>query len=259
MELKIKRNEKGFSVFALLVALSLLGLIGYVLSSLMFSQQEATPRFLNSNWALYTAQAGLEWGQEYIKSNCKTFTTNPSSLFPQTQSLSTSAGTFSFTVSYSSGTLTSTSTVNNSRRSVALSTSTINCDISVDPAHPPYSSTQYVYFPLLNNSGSTLYPYQIDLAKSSSAALNQIDMQYFSAPNLYWSGSQVAISTTCTPTTFRFNSVPNYNTMSTGSNTNNYLKLQATSQTSGTWYMTIHYSTSFLLTNPKTVTLIFVI
>jgi len=262
MGMKIGRNERGMSLIALVVTISLLGVIGFIMSSLMVRQQETTPRFLDSTRALYTAQAGIEWATRYAKSDCTTFATNPSSLFPQTRSLSTPAGTWSFTVSYSSGsggTITSASTVGYGSRSVS---STVNpCEIILNPSSPPYKGTggsgeqKKVYFPLINNYTSNLYVYRIDLAKSSSGRLNE----FYLGSTHVWTGSSVNISTAPgSPTPFPF-SLVSYYTLPSGSTTGSYLEVQATPETGGTWYMTIYYSKQTDLSDPTSLTLSFVI
>ncbi len=243
--------------------MSLLGVIGFIMSSLMTRQQETTPRFQDSTRALYAAQAGIEWATRYAKDNCATFTTNPSSLFPQTRSLSAPAGTWTFTVSYSGGfggTITSTSTVGNGSRSVALA-SFNPCEISLIPGNPPYQGTggggdqKNIYFPLLNNYTSNLYVFRLDLSKNSSARLNEI----FMGSTHVWTGSAVNISTTPgSPTAFPF-SLVSYYTLSPGSTAGSYLNVQATSEVSGTWYMTIHYSKQTDLSDPSSVILSFII
>lgn len=62
----IKRGEKGISVIALIVAILLLGSIGYILSSLMSRSQESVPRTLDSSSAFHIAQGGSNFVGKYL-------------------------------------------------------------------------------------------------------------------------------------------------------------------------------------------------
>ncbi len=65
--LDIRREEKGISVIALIVAILLLGSIGYIMSSLMIRSQESTPRTLDSARAFYLTQGGVEFTGKYLQ------------------------------------------------------------------------------------------------------------------------------------------------------------------------------------------------
>ncbi len=63
---KFKRNEKGISVIALIVAILLLGSIGYIMSSLMSRSQESVPRTLDSTNAFSLVQGGVNYTGKYL-------------------------------------------------------------------------------------------------------------------------------------------------------------------------------------------------
>ncbi|MBA4393787.1 MAG: hypothetical protein C0407_09575 [Desulfobacca sp.] len=90
---KLKR-EDGISVIALIVAILLLGSIGYIMSSLMSGSQESVPRILDSSRAFYIAQGGVEYVGKYLNGQSSWM----SLISPPT---SQTLGTGNFTVTYS--------------------------------------------------------------------------------------------------------------------------------------------------------------
>jgi hypothetical protein len=90
----ILKKEKGISAIALIVAILLLGSIGYIVSNLMARSQESIPRSLNTARAFYLAQGGVEYVGKYLNGQADWMNlTSP----PTNKSL----GTGNFTVSYS--------------------------------------------------------------------------------------------------------------------------------------------------------------
>ena len=55
------------SLIALVVTISLLGVVGFIMSSLMISQQETSPRFLDSTRAFHLAQGGVNFAGKYLQ------------------------------------------------------------------------------------------------------------------------------------------------------------------------------------------------
>lgn len=97
MRQKTIKKEKGFSVIALIVAILLLGSIGYIMSSLMTRSQETIPRTLDSIRAFYVAQGGMEYVGKYLEaSGGSDWTTAP---VPPNQPIALGNG--NFTVSFS--------------------------------------------------------------------------------------------------------------------------------------------------------------
>lgn len=91
---KCNKKEKGISAIALIVAILLLGSIGYIMSSLMSRSQESIPRTLDSTRAFYIAQGGVKYVGNYLngQSNWISLTNPP---------ISVTLGSGNFMVSYS--------------------------------------------------------------------------------------------------------------------------------------------------------------
>lgn len=91
------KKEKGFSVIPLVIAILLLGSIGYIISSLMTRSQETVPRTIDSVRSFYVAQGGLEYVGKYLEvSGGSDWTTTP---VPPNQPIVLGNG--NFTVSFS--------------------------------------------------------------------------------------------------------------------------------------------------------------
>ncbi|MEW6186280.1 MAG: hypothetical protein AB1585_11130 [Thermodesulfobacteriota bacterium] len=89
------RDEKGLSLIALMVAILILGTIGFIISSLMSSHQETVPVVIDSTRAFYTAQGGVEYVGKYLKvSGGSDWTTAP---VPPNQPISLGSGSFTVT------------------------------------------------------------------------------------------------------------------------------------------------------------------
>lgn len=90
---KILRRKEGISAIALIVAILLLGSIGYIMSTLMSRSQESVPRTLDSSRAFYVAQGGVEYVGKYLNGQANWMAlTNP----PTSRTL----GTGNFTVAF---------------------------------------------------------------------------------------------------------------------------------------------------------------
>ena len=90
---EFKRGEKGFALIALIVAILLLGSIGYIMSSLMIRSQESIPRTLDSTRAFDIAQGGVEYTGKFLKG--VTDWTNPGTPCPTASPCTLGTGTFS--------------------------------------------------------------------------------------------------------------------------------------------------------------------
>jgi hypothetical protein len=91
---KFSIGEEGISAIALIVAILLLGSIGYLMSSLMVRSQESVPRTLNSTRAFYIAQGGVEFVANYLRN------LGGSAWTAATAPASQNLGTGSFTVTF---------------------------------------------------------------------------------------------------------------------------------------------------------------
>lgn len=253
--LRIIRKD-GISVIALVIVLLLLGALGFVLTSLIITKQESAVLPFRSTHAFYLAQAGIEYAIRYA-SDQEDF--DPDDTFSVTKDLG--AGSFTVTYDPGDGSVTSTGTVGTAERVVKLASFTsyvAGGGITLDPENPPYQGTggeqKNIYIPTVNNYDYDVYIFQIDLAKEEGnpARLNEIRL----GDTTVWTGNKVDVSTDHDgPTPFPFNQLTYY-TMASGASLDR-IEVQATTEASGTWYVTFHYSEQTDLSDSETSTVTF--
>jgi len=254
------RNE-GISVVALMIVLLILSTVGFVFSSLIITKQKSAPLPLKSAQAFYAAQAGIEYAIRYTADNYGLFQANSANIFPK----SVVAGSFNVTYNATANSITSTGTAGTAQRVIMLASFLSYVEsqgVTLDPANSPYPGTggggdqKNIYIPTVNNYDYDVYIFRVDLAKEGGnpARMNEIEL----GGTTVWAGNKVAVSTNPdSPKPFPFNQV-SYYAMAPGASLDR-IKVQATSEVSGTWHLTFYYSRQTDLSDPETSTITFVI
>ncbi|MBL7176169.1 MAG: hypothetical protein ISS66_10135 [Desulfobacteraceae bacterium] len=281
-------GEKGVSIVALVIVLLLMSSLGFVLASLIATKQSSAPLPLQSTQAFYVAQAGIEYAIRYTFDHQSEFWVDPANIFPVTKSV----GAGSFNVTYDAGdkSITSTGTAGTAKRVITLSSFFSNAYaddgdypqtgtgvitlasftsfvaggvITIAPGNSPYQggppfggNQKHIYIPTANDTDYVIHIFKIDMAKEGGkqARLNEIKL----ADTTVWTGNKVSVSTNPdSPTAFSFNQV-GYYTMGSGALLDR-IAVQATSEVSGTWYLTFHYSKQTELSSPETSKVKFVV
>ncbi|NQT55146.1 MAG: hypothetical protein HQ551_02835 [Desulfobacteraceae bacterium] len=225
--MRILRND-GISIVALVIALLLLSTLGTVLTSLIITKQKSALLPLKSAQAFYAAQAGIEYAIRYAADNQAAFLANPNNIFPDTpNALTKNLDTGSFTVEYNNpndsiNSIRSTGTAGTAKRVITLAlfpTYVATADITLDlPDNPPDSHNKKITIPIRNNTGGTLYIFQIDMAKDLGGELEKIE---FGNNEVY--DEDITISSDHgIPTPIDFSEEPYYYPLPTGTTSNEF-------------------------------------
>jgi type II secretory pathway pseudopilin PulG len=257
------RND-GVSVVALIIVLLLLSALGVVFSSLIITKQKSAQLLLKSAQSFYLAQAGIGYAIRYTAEHYGDFQADPASVFPVTKTVG--AGSFNITYNEGENNITSTGMAGTAKRVIILASFRSYLaspqGITLASGTPPYQGTgtggdnKNIYIPAENNYDYDVYVFRMDLAKEggNTARMNVITL----GNSTVWTGNKVEVSSNPDmPTPFPFNQVAYY-TMAPGVLLDR-IQVQATSEVSGTWHLTFHYSAQTDLSGPETSTIIFVI
>jgi len=170
--MRILRND-GISVIALVIVLLLLSSLGAILTSLIITKQKSALLPLKSSQAFYAAQAGIEYAIRYA--NEHNFDPDGDFSVPVTD---LETGSFSVVYDPAEQNITSTGTAGTATRVITLASFPSYVavgGITLDPGNPPYNQgDKKITIPIRNNTGSTLYIFQIDMAKDLGGELKEI-------------------------------------------------------------------------------------
>ena len=240
----MKHTERGVILIALMIAMVVIAVLIAALSSINVTRFLSGPLYVKSTQAFYVAQAGAEYGLRYATDNISSFCADPVVLFSSLGPISFGNGTF--TLSYDTGLkrLTAVGQTGDAKRSVTIDSFDSflpSCGLIIlDPALTPYRSgtgtNTRAYYQTINNASCTLRITSIGLAKSNGAQA-QVSQLYFASTRVW--NNNVWISTDqSTPTVLN---TTDYN-MTAHAVRLNYIRVRATAQASGTWYVTFYYN-----------------
>lgn len=159
-------DKKGISLVVLIAIIVVSGILGAGVVSFMSSKMRSYPIEARSFEALCLANAGIEFSIRYAHDKGYSFIENPQSVFPRTINL----GRGVVTVNYdpNSNSLTSTASSGLGKREVRLEgfTGYLQGGVSLFPNNLPCKIRGQDDFriPILNNTGSKIYIWRIDLS-----------------------------------------------------------------------------------------------
>jgi len=213
--MRILRND-GISVVALVIVLLLLSTLGTILVSLIITKQKSALLPLKSTQAFYVAQTGIEYAIRYA--NDHNF--DPAGNFSVTESLG--AGSFSVTYDPVQQNITSTGTAGTATRVITLASFPFYVTggwITRDPGNPPDNpGDKEITIPIRNNTGGTLYIFQIDMAKDLEGELKEIK---FDKTKVHDENIDIG-SDHSNPTPIDFSKKPYYYALPTGTTSNKF-------------------------------------
>ncbi len=201
-------NKKGFALIALVIIMTITGLIGASIASLMGAKHKGLPFQVNSYNALNLANTGVEWATRYIIYDYGPYPTTDT-----TVTLTGVGGIGQFTVTYNTAQdrLTSKGNylgavreirINEFRHQFVSQTS----KITIYPGTSPYYNSNYIYISFINNGSQSLTITGMSLNRSGTGTVHLEEVWNWALhwwgwgwDNLY-SGPTVTIPNTITLT-----------------------------------------------------------
>jgi len=116
-------NKRGVSLIVLIIAITLMGLLGAGIASIIGSKQKSYPLQAHSYQAYTIAHAGIEFAIRYAYDNRDGFSSNPSAYIPSASPgkvIPFGDGTFALTYLTSTGTLISVGRFGTAKRTIQL-------------------------------------------------------------------------------------------------------------------------------------------
>jgi len=163
-------NKRGIALIMLVITMTIIGLIGASIASLMGAKHKELPFQVNSYNALNLANAGVEWARRY-------FSDGPAYSYFNNRTVTLGTlGTGSFTVTYASGSDVLTSVGNyqgvSRRADVSQFRRRFVSKITIYPGNSPYYSGKYIYIPFINNGSQPLTITRISLYRSGTGTVH---------------------------------------------------------------------------------------
>ncbi len=190
----------------LVITMTIIGLIGASIASLMGAKHKELSFQVNSYNALNLANAGVEWARRYISDG-------PSYPINMTVTLGT-LGVGSFTVTYNpsvSDVLTSIGSYQGVSRRVGISQfrRRFVSIITIYPGNSPYYNGNYIYIPFINNGSQSLTITGMALGRSGTGTVHLEEIWWWRG----WSWDDLYLSPTVTiPNTIILSSSSSHNT-----------------------------------------------
>lgn len=174
--LSISINDKGSMLVILVIAMTLIAVLGASFVSIVGSKQEGVTYVLKGQQAKMIAKAGVEWAIRYVSDGLSdTSSTYYTSLPTQpATNKSFGDGSFSVTRNYNLSNISSdyidvTSSFQGVSETIRLSRFRRYLNpLTLSPSQAPYRSGYYVYVPLAGNHSSGSSVSQLDLTVSNS-------------------------------------------------------------------------------------------
>jgi hypothetical protein len=240
----VNRAERGIILIALLIAMVVIAVLIAALSAINITGFLSGPLYVGSTQAFYTAQAGAEYGLRYATDNSSSFCADPAALFSALGTVSFGNGKFTLVYDKGLNRLTAQGQVGDARRTITIDSFDSflpGCGLIVlDPALTPYRSgtgtSTRVYYQTINNASCTLRITSIGLAKNNGVPA-QVSQLYFASTRV-WNSNVWISANSSSPTVLN---TTDYNMVAHAVRLN-YIRVRATAQASGTWYVTYYYN-----------------
>jgi hypothetical protein len=305
--MKMLCSDRGLSLIVLLITIVILGLIGAGIVSFMGVKQRSYPIQVRSYQALNIASAGVEFAIRYANDNINPngdhaddFIGKPynyikcytaSTLIPECSShtgrttVAYGSGQFSLSYDVDSNTLYSRGISGTTIREVKLNNFSgyfsSGC-LSLVPGalnapHQISGDNKGIHIPLVNNTGSTLYVFRIDIGMPDSTGADYIKEILYKRESRYGGSGDVTqvyyylwdflnpyykfnngIRIPATPAVAQmtFNVAPFFYSFPATGITTDILEFKSSARMDY-YYIVFHYSDNLLFTNPQTSTIFF--
>ncbi len=193
----------------LVITMTIIGLIGASIASLMGAKHKELPFQVNSYNTLNLANAGVEWARRY-------FSDGPAYSYFNNRTVTLGTlGTGSFTVTYTSGSdvLTSVGNYQGVSRRVDVSQFRRRFvgKITIWPGSTPNSSGYYIYIRFINNGSQSLTVERLTIIHSGTGALDLFSVWNYAWDwvQLYWGSVNIPANN---PRTITLTSSSSHNT-----------------------------------------------